>query len=332
MRTPARRGGPDLKVGIILLPDFTLLAFSGFVDTLRLAADDGDRSRQIRCAWSVLSEDRRPVRASCGVTVQANGPLTEPGRFDYLVVVGGTLHAGAHETPGLVRFLREAADQGTPLVGVCTGPFTLARAGLMSGRRACVSWFHHEDYASEFPMLPVVSDRLFLDDGDRITCAGGVSVIHLASHLVERHLGEGAAAKGLRIMVEDQALPGDAPQPAPMLSRLGPEVDPIVRRVLLAIERRLSSQLKLDDLAAIAGVAPKRLCRLFQLELGCTPRAAVERLRLARAQELLKRSRLSLADIAAECGFSDSAHLAHRFKRVLGRRPAQVRPERGPAS
>jgi AraC family transcriptional regulator len=118
-----------------------------------------------------------------------------------------------------------------------------------------------------------------------------------------------------------------------MLSGLRADIHPKVRRVLLAVERRLSDQLKLDDLAAIAALAPRRLCRLFQLELGCTPRAAVEHMRLTRAQELLKCSRRGLADIAAACGFSDSAHLAHRFKLVLGRRPTEIRMEReGPSA
>jgi len=38
---------PRLRVGFVLTPRFTLTAFAGFIDALRLAADEGDRSRQI---------------------------------------------------------------------------------------------------------------------------------------------------------------------------------------------------------------------------------------------------------------------------------------------
>jgi len=41
-----------IRFGIVLLPNFTLTAFSGFVDMLRLSADDGDYSKPVRCAWS----------------------------------------------------------------------------------------------------------------------------------------------------------------------------------------------------------------------------------------------------------------------------------------
>ena len=78
-----------LNVGFILARHFTLSAFANFVDVLRLAADEGDRSNQIICGWRVLSPTMQPIASSCGVAVQPEERLGDPGRFDYLVVVGG---------------------------------------------------------------------------------------------------------------------------------------------------------------------------------------------------------------------------------------------------
>lgn len=324
-RTARSSPTPFLSVGVLPLPNFTHLAFAAFVDTLRLAADEGDQSRQIRCAWTVLGDVRRPIRASNGVMIQAQDGLIDPARFDYLVVVGGTLYGGPQETPTQLEYLRKAEALGVPLIGLCTGSFTLARAGLMAGRRACVSWFHHHDYAAEFPKFEVISDRIFLDDGDRITCAGGVSVVHLASWLVERHCGEGSAAKGLRIMIEDSPRGGDAPQPSPLLGTLTSRSDPRVRRATLMLERSLSRRVTLAKLARGIGVSTRHLNRLFLAEFGCTPIALLETLRLARARELLQNSSHRLADIASECGFADAAHLCRRFKRVFGLSPGKLR-------
>ena len=47
--------GTRLSVGFILTRRFTLCAFANFIDVLRLAADEGDRSRQILCDWKILS-------------------------------------------------------------------------------------------------------------------------------------------------------------------------------------------------------------------------------------------------------------------------------------
>jgi transcriptional regulator GlxA family with amidase domain len=45
---------PKLSVGFVLADNFTLSAFALFVDHLRLAADEGDRSRPILCRWSIM--------------------------------------------------------------------------------------------------------------------------------------------------------------------------------------------------------------------------------------------------------------------------------------
>ena len=76
----------------------------------------------------------------------------------------------------------------------------------MQGYRACVSWFHHEDFLEQFDGLEPVSDQIFVVDRDRLTCSGGVSSAHLAAFIVERHLGRARAAKSLHIMIIDEAM------------------------------------------------------------------------------------------------------------------------------
>ena len=46
-----------------------MTAFSGLVDVLRLASDEGDNNRPRRCSWEILGENPQPVRASCGVQI-----------------------------------------------------------------------------------------------------------------------------------------------------------------------------------------------------------------------------------------------------------------------
>ena len=60
-----------LDVAFVLLPNFTLTPFATIVDMLRLAADEGDRSRPIDCRWTILGTPTEPTRASCGAEVPA---------------------------------------------------------------------------------------------------------------------------------------------------------------------------------------------------------------------------------------------------------------------
>src|SRR5579862_5264726 len=117
-----------LRVGIILAEHFTLSAFAVFIDHLRLAADEGDRSRPMHVQWWVMARQRDAVLASCGVMIVPTSEFLAPAALDYLVVIGGVLHAGPQIDEATARYLREVAAAGVPLIGVCTGSFILCRA------------------------------------------------------------------------------------------------------------------------------------------------------------------------------------------------------------
>jgi len=217
-----------LSVGFVLANKFTLCAFANFVDVLRLAADEGDRSRPILCQWTVLSDTMDPVASSSSVVVQPTERLSDPSKFDYLVVVGGLLDEMPKLGKAYSRYLQQAADVGVPLIGVCTGTFFLHQAGLLNGYRSCVSWFHHADFLEQFRGLNPIADQIFVVDRDRITCSGGASSAHVAAYLVEKHVGRAQASKSLHIMIIDDVLKQNMPQPGVTLEYK--TKDPVVRR------------------------------------------------------------------------------------------------------
>ena len=118
MNAPDAQDGAPVRFGIILLPDFTLTAFSGLVDVLRLASDEGDNSRPRRCSWEILGENPQPVRASCGVQIAPWSLFGRPDAYDYLVVVGGLLRATPEISKATLDFIRAAGGSRTTLVGV----------------------------------------------------------------------------------------------------------------------------------------------------------------------------------------------------------------------
>jgi len=320
-----KQASPSLRVGIVLVPDFTMLALSALIDTLRLAADEGDRSLPLRCAWQVMSDGGHPVRASNGVVVEPASGFVDFTQFDYLAIVSGTLHRGPRVSDATQSYLVAAAQQGVPLIGLCTASFVLARAGLMEDRTACVSWFHKEELEAEFPRLRVVADRLFVEDRDRITCAGGTSVIHLASHLIERHIGTGASAKGLRIMLEDHLRAGASPQPPPAFAGTHDVADPRVRRAMLAIERQMGLPFASAAIARETGIGSRQLNRLFAQHLGLPIQAYGRALRLSVAERRVREGYAPLTQIAHASGYSDASHFARDFRRTFGTSPRTAR-------
>lgn len=314
---------PRLRVGFILAPRFTLCAFANFVDVLRLAADEGDRSRPILCRWRILSPTADAIESSCGVRIEPEDRLGNPQQFDYIVVVGGLIGEIERLHAAQIAFLRQAAQAGVPLVGVCTGAFILHRAGLMDGYKCCVSWFHHQDFLDQFDGLEPVSDRIFVADRDRFSCSGGASSAQLAAYLVKRHIGQAAARKSLSIMIIDEAMEGERPQPGlPMELHTQ---DLLVRRALLAMQQHMDSPLSISRIADSLGVSRRQLERHFSEQLGITPGEADKQIRISHARHLLASTDRSISEVAAETGFCDASHFIRVFKASENAAPAAWR-------
>ncbi len=328
-RMPATRsirrqpGDARLSVGFILAKRFTLCAFANFVDVLRLAADEGDRSRPILCKWTVLSDSMDAVSSSCGITVQPKERLGDPTRFDYIVVIGGLMEETASLGAPYVRFLRQAAEAGVPLVGVCTGAFLLHQAGLLDGYRCCVSWFHHADFLEQFEGLNPVTDQIFVVDRDRLTCSGGASSAHLAAFLVDKHVGRAQASKSLHIMIIDEALQAEKPQPG--ITMDFKTRDPMVLRALLLMQQNIDEPFSVAEIARRIGHSKRQLERHFQTALNTSPQAAFLSIRLSLAHHLIKTSEKSISQIAVDCGFCDSSHLSRMFRRRFDCTPLALR-------
>lgn len=310
---------PALKIGLILARQFTLSAFANFVDVLRLAADEGDRSRPIRCSWRVISATMNPVVSSCGIPVQPDQRLGDPTEFDYVVVVGGLISAIEELNPDYIAYLKRAAVANVPIVGVCTGAFILHKAGLMDGYRCCVSWFHHNDFLEQFEGLIPISDQIFVVDRNRLTCSGGASSAHLAAYLVDRHIGPAAARKSLNIMIIDEAQTPENPQPGLPLEYA--TSDKLVRKALHLIRQNVATPLTVDQLSKRLKVSRRMLERHFGDALQVTPAEVGLSVRLAVARHLLNSTDQSVTHIAAATGFCDASHFGKVFRTREGDPP-----------
>jgi AraC family transcriptional regulator len=98
-----------------------------------------------------------------------------------------------------------------------------------------------------------------------------------------------------------------------------------VQHLLAFIQDHLSEPLSLDTLAQQVGFSPYYFARMFRQATGASPHQFVRRQRLERAQQLLAQTELSLAQVAAACGFADQSHLTQVFKEQLGCTPRAYR-------
>jgi AraC-like DNA-binding protein len=95
-----------------------------------------------------------------------------------------------------------------------------------------------------------------------------------------------------------------------------------VRRARRHLEERWAEPVRLEELAAVAGLSRFELARTFRAQVGLPPHAFQLDLRVARARELLAAGEPPVA-VAAACGFADQSHLHRVFKRAVGVTPGR---------
>ncbi|WP_018236792.1 GlxA family transcriptional regulator [Ensifer sp. BR816] len=312
-----------LKIGFILSRWFTLSAFALCVDTLRLASDQLDRSGRVLADWQVLGSTRHLITSSCGVQVAPTSDFVDPGEFDYIAVVGGLLSVEQpvdHET---IRFLKRAASKSVPLIGLCTGSFILAEAGLMKEHQTCVSWLHYHEFRERFPDHDVRPDRLFNLDRKRGSCAGGSSAADLAAALVRRHISRDAERNALEVLqIEKARSQFDIQTRQPLHDYVN---DNRVMATLINMEQHLEGGITIEQLAASVGLSRRQLERLFSEKAGMSPALAFRRLRLDRARHILLTSKKPIIEVALDVGFVNTSHFTKEFRRTYGRTPAEIR-------
>ncbi|MCJ8056632.1 AraC family transcriptional regulator [Shinella curvata] len=113
----------------------------------------------------------------------------------------------------------------------------------------------------------------------------------------------------------------------PALHRASPEQHgaALVRNVCTHLAENLDQPVSLDDLAAIFNLSRRHLTRLFCEHTGETVLAHLQRLRMRRAQELLRHTRLSVLQVAGAVGFQSPSHFSALFAREAGMNPDQWR-------
>lgn len=319
-------GAKSLRVGFILSRNFTLSAFALFADTLRLASDLEDRSRRVHCDWDVLNASRNFIMSSCGVQVAPTAPLTDPTLYDYIAVVGGLLSVEEPLDPASLAYLRKADAAGVGLIGLCTGSFVLADAGLLDDHCACISWLHHREFRARFPRQPATSAQIFHYDGRRATCAGGSAVADLAAILVRHHIGEEAERNALEILqISRRREATDLQARAP----LGSQVEE--RRVhvaLMLMEQHVEDLLPIDSIASLISLSRRQMERLFRENMQMSPSEAYTRIRMEAAMRMVvSQPTRPLIDIALAVGFEGLSHFTRRFRANFGKSPSEVRRE-----
>jgi len=326
-KTEPNPNEPDIPVGFVLLPQFTMLSFAGFLAVLRHASYPADPTCPAHCAWEVVAPTLEPVVSNGGVAVKPQAVLGDPTRFDCVVVVGGPLPSARRHPPETLAFLRQADDAGLLIAGLCTGCFALAAAGLLDDCRCSVHFRHAEEFRARFPQAEVAVHEVYVFDHNIATCPGGTASIDLAVDIVSRFRRRARATKGLADLLVDEHRAAFHVPDHPFLD-LESCGDKRVEAAIRLMRQDLSGQSSVRDIARTLHLTGGQLNRAFRAHTEFTPTELWRAMRLQHARWWLFNSDHSVGQIAFDCGFSDGPHFIRWFRRVYGQTPHAARRER----
>ena len=296
---------------------------------LLLPEGEGYRTRVVAPApvGAESTSNRRrqaTARSSSGLEIVVDATPIEPAeRIDTLVVVGGLGADAAAADPALLSTIRVLAARAGRITSVCTGALVLAAAGLLEGRRATTHWSACARLAEEHPDVDVDPDAIFVRDGEIWTSAGVTAGMDLALALVaEDHGSDVAHAVAGWLVMFVQRAGGQ--------SQFSPQLTPVARATPLRdlqawIIQNLDGDLSVQVLARRASMSERHLTRLFGAELGTTPAAYVESVRIDAARRLLESTDLTVAAVAERVGFRSDAVLHRAFGRTVRTTPGSYR-------
>ncbi|WP_370112368.1 helix-turn-helix domain-containing protein [Streptacidiphilus sp. MAP12-33] len=271
----------------------------------------------------VCAGESGPLATTGGLTMTAPYGLEGLARAG-TVVVPAWRSAGQTPPAEALAALRKAHAEGARIIGLCTGAFVLAAAGLLDGRPATTHWMYAPTLAKRYPQIQVDPRELFIDEGDVLTSAGTAAGIDLCLHVVRTdHGAEAAATLARRLVVPVRRTGGQAPY----VDRSLPEEignDPLAEVVTWALDN-LSKQFDVEVLAARAYMSRRTFDRRFRSLTGSAPLQWLISQRVLQAQRLLETTELSVDEVARRCGFRSPVALRGHFRRQLGVSPAVYR-------
>lgn len=257
----------------------------------------------------------------------------ELSRLDALIVPG-MAHADARSLLDVLeplaaerQLLQRAARAGLTVLAGCSGTALLACAGVLDGRRATTSWWLADAMRRHFPAVQLQPEQVLVHDAAWVTSAGLTSYFDLALWLVTQHAGAAVAQMVSRLLLLEGRPAGQLPYAvAAEPAAPGPVVMERARRWLA---RHLDKPWTVQALAEHCRTSERTLLRRFRETLGQTPVQHMQQLRVERAKRLLESTLRPFDDIAARCGYQDTAAMHRVFRKWAGVSPREYRERFG---
>lgn len=300
--------GKARRFVFVLMDNFTMLCFASAIESLRIANRTAGKKLY---DWKIVADGGDIVTCSngCGFTVQDD--FCELERDDTIMLCGG-LDIQRATTKRTLNWIRREARRGVIIAGLCTAGYTMARAGLLDGKKATIHWENQDSFLEEFEDVNLTKS-VFVVDGNRITTAGGTASIDLMLKIVADDHGEDLANAVADILIYSSIRTDQDTQRLSIPTRIGVR-HPKLSRVIQIMETNIEEPISPAILAKDVGMSTRQLERLFRRYLSRSPKRYYMELRLQKARNLLMQTDMTVINVALACGFASPSHFSKCYR------------------
>lgn len=307
----------------LLLDRFTMINFAGAIEPLRLA---NHVVGEPLYSWVLAGEGGVEKTCSNGATFKLDMGLDEVDRDDTVLVCGG-VDIKRTTTKAVIGWLRRESRRGVAIGGLCTGAYSLAKAGLLDGKKATIHWENQDGFIEEFQDVKLTKS-VFVMDGNRWSTAGGISSIDLMLKIIAADHGEDMANTVADLMIYSTIRTDQDTQRLSIPTRIGVR-HPKLSQVIQMMEGNIEDPMSPADLAEEVGMSTRQLERLFRRYLNRSPKRYYMELRLLKARNLLMQTDMSVINVALACGFASPSHFSKCYRSHYNTTPYRERGTQG---
>jgi transcriptional regulator GlxA family with amidase domain len=212
------------------------------------------------------------------------------------------------------KWLKECSDKGITICSICSGAFALGHSGLLKDTECTTHWRRVDALQTQFPQAKVLSDILYVKSNNVYTSAGISAGIDLALAILEDLKGPLFTHKVARGLVVYHRRSGTHKQQSIYLDYRN-HIHPQIHEVQDYLIDNLSKENDIESLAALVGMSPRNLSRVFKEKTGSTILEYLTLLRKEFANTMLNNPEYTIEYIASKCGFKSARQLQRILKK-----------------
>lgn len=300
--------GKPRRFVFVLMNNFTMLCFASAIESLRIANRTAGKTLY---EWKIIGEGGETAACSNGCRFNVDDDLCELDR-DHTVMLCGGVDVQHATTKRILNWIRREARRGVTIAGLCTAGYTMAKAGLLDGKKATIHWENQDSFLEEFEDVELTKS-VFVVDGNRITTAGGTASIDLMLKMVADDHGEDLANAVADILIYSSIRTDQDTQRLSIPTRIGVR-HPKLSRVIQIMETNIEEPISPAVLAKDVGMSTRQLERLFRRYLSRSPKRYYMELRLQKARNLLMQTDMTVINVALACGFASPSHFSKCYR------------------